>query len=83
MGEIEFHVSVNADVVIPEWLRAKMGLIEVKDDAEDEQDNCPIQGKNWLDGFEEVHEAVKHLQRVAKDYGITASISLDVDDKDL
>ena len=26
MDEIELHISVNADVVIPEWLRRKMGL---------------------------------------------------------
>lgn len=87
MGEIEFHVSVNADadVVIPEWLRAKMGLIEIEvenDDAEDEPCHCQAEKKvcgNASGDHREVIEAIRKLEALAKDYGLIANVTLDVD----
>ena len=42
MENIEVHLDINAQVVIPEWLRAKMGLTKdiEDDDAEDEPCCC-------------------------------------------
>jgi hypothetical protein len=42
MENIEVHLDINAEVVIPEWLRAKMGLTKdiEDDDAEDEPCCC-------------------------------------------
>ena len=41
IDNVELHMDINVQVVIPEWLRAKMGLTkEVKDDAENESCCC-------------------------------------------
>ena len=43
MENIIVHLDINAQLVIPEWLRAKMGLtkdIEDDDDAENEPCDC-------------------------------------------
>ena len=42
MENIVVHLDINAQLVIPEWLRAKMGLIKdiEDDDAEDEPCCC-------------------------------------------
>ena len=73
MEEIEIHVSINADLVIPEWLRKKMGLTgEVKHDTVDKTD-----GKK-----EASRKALDKLADALRDSGIADIEFVDIDDAD-
>ena len=51
---IELHMDINAMLVIPEWLRAKMGLTqEVKDDADEKPCDCDDESSEDFDDAEE------------------------------
>ena len=40
MDDIEIHMDINVQVVIPEWLRAKMGLTQEVEDDDAENESC-------------------------------------------
>ena len=69
---IELHMDINAMLVIPEWLRAKMGLTqEVEDDADEKPCDCDDEScEDCEDAEERAHrKALDELLKVLADSG--------------
>ena len=72
MDNLEIDLHINAEVRIPEWLRAKMGLPKEKDDdAGDEHEDRDDAPDADMDTEEEAYEKALHrLATAMHDGGI-------------
>ena len=67
MENIELHLDINAQVVIPEWLRIKMGVADA--DAENESEDRDDDTTEAVDA--EAHrKALEKLAECLRDNGI-------------
>lgn len=67
MEDIELHLDINAQVVIPEWLRKKMGVADA--DAENESEDRDDESAEEVDA--EAHrKALEKLAECLRNNGI-------------